>query len=61
MPTCTICNRLPLKGNSISHSNIKTIKRQKLNLQTKTIDGKKTKICTKCLKTMAKAAQKKTK
>ncbi|MBN1778684.1 MAG: 50S ribosomal protein L28 [Candidatus Buchananbacteria bacterium] len=54
MKTCDVCKRTPLKGNSVSHSNIKTIKRQKLNLQTKTIDGKKMTICTNCLRTRIK-------
>jgi ribosomal protein L28 len=54
MATCDICSRQPLKGNSVSHSNRKTIRRQKLNLQTKTVDGKKLRVCTRCLKTLAK-------
>ncbi|MFA5021651.1 MAG: bL28 family ribosomal protein [Patescibacteria group bacterium] len=58
MPSCAICARLPLKGHAVSHSNIKVIKRQKLNLQTKTICGKKLKVCTSCLKTLAKPALK---
>jgi ribosomal protein L28 len=58
MPNCDICQRQPLKGHSVSHSNIKTIKRQKLNLQNRRIDGKKMRICTRCLKTMVKPAHK---
>ncbi|MFA6215042.1 MAG: 50S ribosomal protein L28 [Patescibacteria group bacterium] len=54
MKTCDICGRQPLKANWISHSNIKTIRRQKLNLQAKKIDGKKMTICTSCLKTLSK-------
>ena len=54
MPTCKICGREPLKANWRSHSNVKTIRRQKLNLQSKTIDGKKVRVCTSCLRTMAK-------
>ena len=54
MPRCDICGREPLKGHWRSHSNIKTIRRQKLNLQTKRVDGKKMTICTSCLKTLAK-------
>lgn len=52
--TCDICGRGPLKGKSRSHSNVATLRRQYLNLQTKTIDGKKVKICTNCLKTSLK-------
>ncbi|MFH1661619.1 MAG: bL28 family ribosomal protein [Candidatus Falkowbacteria bacterium] len=51
---CDICGRSATKGASRSHSNIKTLKRQGINLQTKKIDGKKSKVCVKCLKTMAK-------
>lgn len=54
MPTCAICGRKPLRGNAVSHSNQKTIKRQKLNLQSKKIDGKRVRVCTSCLKTIAK-------
>lgn len=51
---CDLCGRGSTKDATRSHSNIKTIKRQYINLQTKIIDGKKMKICTKCLKTMVK-------
>jgi large subunit ribosomal protein L28 len=51
---CELCGRGPKKDASRSHSNIKTIKRQYINLQTKRIDGRKMLVCTKCLKTMAK-------
>jgi large subunit ribosomal protein L28 len=52
--TCNICGRGSLKGHKVSHSNIKTIRRQALNLQTKLIDNKKKKVCTKCMRTMKK-------
>lgn len=55
--TCEVCGRGPLLGATRSHSNIKTKKRKYLNLQTKKIDGKKTKICVKCLKTRIKTGQ----
>jgi ribosomal protein L28 len=58
MANCEICGREPLKANWKSHSNIKTIRRQKINLQSKKIDGKKMLVCTSCLKTLAKAATK---
>lgn len=51
---CDICGRSSTKGASRSHSNIKTLKRQGINLQTKHIMGMKAKVCTKCLKTMKK-------
>lgn len=43
-----------MKGASRSHSKIKTLKRQEINLQTKNIDGMKIKVCTSCLRTAAK-------
>jgi ribosomal protein L28 len=52
---CVICGRsASTKDASRSHSNIKTIKRQYINMQTKIINGKKQNICTKCIKTLAK-------
>lgn len=51
---CDICGRGSVKDASRSHSNIKTIKRQYINLQAKKIDGKTVKVCTKCIKTMGK-------
>lgn len=51
---CDICGRGSQKDASRSHSNIKTIKRQHINLQTKRIIGQKLEVCTKCIKTLAK-------
>ena len=53
--TCEICGRGPSLSATRSHSNIQTKKWKHINLQTKKIKGKKTKICTKCIKTMHKA------
>ena len=52
--TCDICGRGSTKDASRSHSNIKTIKRQYINLQSRKINGKKKNICTKCIKTIKK-------
>ncbi len=52
--TCDLCGRGSTKDASRSHSNIKTIKKQYLNLQTKKIDGKRMKVCVKCIKTLSK-------
>jgi len=52
--TCDLCGRGSMKGASRSHSKIKTLKRQDINLQTKNIDGMKLKVCTSCLRTAAK-------
>ncbi|MFC1608603.1 50S ribosomal protein L28 [Patescibacteria group bacterium] len=51
---CTICGRGTQSGHSRSHSNIATKRKFKVNIQSKKIDGKKTKVCTKCIKTMSK-------
>ena len=51
---CDVCGRGPRKSQKRSHSSIKTIRRQYLNLQKKTIDGKKMNVCTKCIRTMKK-------
>ncbi|MFA4830601.1 MAG: bL28 family ribosomal protein [Patescibacteria group bacterium] len=47
---CEVCGRGPTKGASRSHSKIKTLKRQYINLQKV---GKK-KVCTKCIRTTTK-------
>ena len=52
--TCDLCKRSSTKGASRSHSKIKTLKRQNINLQTKNIDGMKIKVCTSCLRTAVK-------
>jgi large subunit ribosomal protein L28 len=51
---CDVCGRGSKKDASRSHSNIKTTKRQNINLQTRRIDGKKMNVCNKCIKTMKK-------
>ena len=58
--TCDLCGRGSMKGASRSHSKIKTLKRQDINLQTKNIDGMKIKVCTSCLRTAAKDVKVKT-
>lgn len=51
---CDLCGRSATKGASRSHSKIKTLKRQNINLQSKTIDGLKLRVCVACLRTMDK-------
>ncbi len=51
---CDLCGRGSTKDASRSHSNIKTVKRQHINLQMKRVDGKRLKVCTSCIKDMAK-------
>lgn len=54
---CEVCGRGYLKGNSRSHSNIATIKRQHVNLQRATIDGNRVRACTRCIRSSAKVAK----
>jgi len=61
MANCDICGRQPLKGNLRSHSNVKTIRRQKINLQSKKIDGQKKSACTSCLRSLVKPTTNKNK
>jgi len=51
---CDICGRSATRGASRSHSKIRTLKRQNINLQAKNIDGLKLRVCTSCLRTRAK-------
>jgi ribosomal protein L28 len=51
---CDMCGRSSVKDATRSHSNIKTTKRQYINLQTKKIDGRTKTICTRCIKTLTK-------
>lgn len=50
---CDACERGPLSGNTRSHSKIATKVRRLVNLQTKTINGVKLKLCTRCIRTLA--------
>lgn len=51
---CDLCGRKATRGASRSHSKIRTLKRQNINLQSLTMDGVKMKACTSCLRTMNK-------
>ncbi len=51
---CDMCDRGATKGASRSHSKIKTLRRQNINLQTRKVDGLSLKICTSCLRTLTK-------
>ncbi|MFA5925973.1 MAG: 50S ribosomal protein L28 [Parcubacteria group bacterium] len=56
---CQVCGRGPKSAQKRSHSNIATKRVMAINLQSKKIDGKNLKICTKCLKTKSKSKSKK--
>jgi large subunit ribosomal protein L28 len=53
--TCEICNKGRLVGNKVSHSNIKTKKVQRPNIQRvrALVDGspQRIRVCTRCLRT----------
>ena len=51
---CDRCGRGSNRGNSRSHSNIATKIQQFVNLQSRVIDGKRMKVCTRCLRTITK-------
>ncbi|HPN96425.1 MAG TPA: 50S ribosomal protein L28 [Candidatus Moranbacteria bacterium] len=51
---CDVCGRGSQSGNKVSHSNIKTLRKFSINLQTKKVNGQKKKVCTRCLKTITK-------
>ena len=51
---CDICGREPKIAIKRSHSHIAIRHWKYLNLQTKTINGKKMKVCPKCLKSLKK-------
>ncbi len=59
---CMTCGKGPQVGNSVSHSNRKTLRRFNPNLFKKRIfdpatgKAKSTKLCAKCFRTTAKAA-----
>jgi len=51
---CDVCGRGPKSSVNVSHAKNATKRVLHINLQSKKIDGKKQKVCTKCIKTMAK-------
>lgn len=54
---CQKCDRGPQTGVSRSHAMNQTRRRFNLNLQTKTVDGKRMRLCTNCVKTFKKKAR----
>lgn len=53
---CDICGRGPRTGNKVSHSQIKTPRKYKINIQTKKIGQETKSVCTKCIKTLSKVS-----
>lgn len=56
MKRCHLCGKKSMTGNSRSHSNIATKRKQTVNLQWKILDNQRVKLCTKCIKTGKKVA-----
>jgi len=54
---CDICRRGSTKGATRSHSKVKTLRRQNLNLQSKKVEGEKKKVCSSCLKNLNKKSK----
>ncbi|MGD2206812.1 MAG: 50S ribosomal protein L28 [Anaerolineae bacterium] len=58
MAKCEKCGKGPSFGHSVSHSNVKTKRQWKPNIQTVTVykDGRRQrmKLCTRCLRTLHK-------
>jgi large subunit ribosomal protein L28 len=58
---CDVCGKRPMAGHNVSHSKVHTKRRFMPNLQTAHIvlKGKlvKARVCTRCLRTQAKAAR----
>jgi len=50
---CQICGKGSKRGHNVSHSHRKTKKVNFPNLQNKRLKGKKVKVCTKCVKALA--------
>jgi large subunit ribosomal protein L28 len=51
---CSLCGRGSKSANNVSHSNRKTKRTVKANIQVKKLSGVKTNVCTKCIKTQSK-------
>jgi len=54
---CDLCGRGPQKFVQRSHANNKTLTRKFINLQVKTVDGVRKKVCTRCIKTLKKVTK----
>jgi len=54
---CSVCGKKSQASVSRSHSNVATKRRLYPNLQTKTIDNKKKKVCAQCIKTINKESK----
>ena len=59
MAKCEMCGKTPSFGHNVSHSNVKTKRQWKPNIQQVTVyqDGvpKRMKLCTRCIRTLHKA------
>jgi large subunit ribosomal protein L28 len=59
MAKCELCGKTPSFGHSVSHSNVRTKRQWKPNIQKVTVytDGKpqRMKLCTRCIRTLNKS------
>ncbi len=59
MAMCDVCGKTKQSGNNVSHSNVHTKRLFRPNIQKSTVivngTRKQLKICTRCIRTMAKA------
>ncbi|HLD82117.1 MAG TPA: bL28 family ribosomal protein [Patescibacteria group bacterium] len=51
---CEVCKKTDQRAISRSHSNIATLRKQKANLQSRKLDGRRILMCTRCIRNMAK-------
>ncbi|MEK7481493.1 MAG: bL28 family ribosomal protein [Patescibacteria group bacterium] len=52
--TCSLCGRGPVRANSVSHSKRRIPRRQRINIQMRTLNGVRVAACTRCVRTLAK-------
>ena len=54
---CEVCGKGTMSGNNVSHSNRKTRRTFKVNVQKVEVNGSTGYVCTRCIKTLKKAEQ----
>ncbi|HCA66810.1 MAG TPA: 50S ribosomal protein L28 [Candidatus Jacksonbacteria bacterium] len=52
MTSCHFCDKTNTVGNNVPHSKKKTKRRIGANLQNRRVDGKRVKMCTRCIKSL---------
>ena len=54
--TCALCGKSAVRANNVSHSNIKTPRRQKPNLQSLAVGAERLRVCSACRRAARKQA-----